>query len=356
MSTTLDRLLQNVTPEDINAYINGLPTPNTFALTQSVIPERKIYGPKFRIESNKRRINAAKFRAFDTPHALAKRQAERVVNEGMLPPVGQTLEMGELSLILFNARRGADDQEFIEQLYDDLERHFTSIKIAMEVAAGQLLSTGVVNLPGIGDSGEYLEVDWNVPTENKPIAATFWDQEGATPLTDEMAWMRYLKSVGAPKPARIITSERAISVLASNLEYRTAFWNSSSPETTPSTTLSPPDVNSVRARWNLPPVEIYDEQVWVDDVYQRVTPEGLWAMVPPNPDQWAQTQYGVTAEQDNLDSSSNPGLEAAREPGMYVSYEKKSNPVQFSTTANAIAMPVLYVPNFHIAATVLAED
>ncbi|MEU2315187.1 major capsid protein [Streptomyces albidoflavus] len=351
MSTTLDRLLQNVTPEDINAYINGLPTPNTYALTQSVIPERKIYGPKFRIESNKRRVNAAKFRAFDTPHALARRQAERVVNEGMLPPVGQTLEMGELSLILHHARRGADDQEFIDALYDDLERHFTSIKTAMEIAAGELLATGVVNLPGVG-----LDVNWNVPTENKPVAATPWDQAGATPLTDEMAWIRYLKSVGAPRPARVITSERAASVLASNLEYRTAFWNSSSPETTPSATLSPPDVNAVRARWNLPPIEIYDEQVWSDDQYIRTTPESLWAMVPPNPEQWAQTQYGVTAEQDNLDSTGNPGLEASREPGMYVSYEKKSNPVQFSTTANAVAMPVLYVPNFHISATVLSED
>ncbi|MEU6016976.1 major capsid protein [Streptomyces sp. NPDC047515] len=351
MGTTLDRLLRNVTPEDINAYISGLPVPNTYALTQSVIPERKIYGPKFRIESNKRRINAAKFRAFETPHALAKRQAERVVNEGMLPPVGQTLEMGELSLILFQARRGADDQEFIDALYDDLERHFTSIKIAMEIAAGELLSTGVVNLPGVG-----LDVDWNVPDENKPVAATPWDQDGATPLTDEMAWIRYLKSVGAPKPARVITSERAASVLASNLEYRTAFWNSSSPGTTPSTTLSPPDVNAVRARWNLPPIEIYDEQVWSDDQYIRTTPESLWAMVPPNPEQWAQTQYGVTAEQDNLDEGENPGIAAAREPGIYVSMETKANPPSVSTTANAIAMPVLYVPNFHISATVLSKD
>lgn len=351
MSTTLDRLLQNVTPEDINAYINGLPLPNNYALTRSVVPERKIYGPKFRIESSKRRINAAKFRAYNTPHALAKRQAERVVNEGMLPPVGQTLEMNELSLILHAARRGADDQEFIDALYDDLERHFTSVKIAMEIAAGELLTDGIVNLPGVG-----LDVDWNVPAENRPTAATPWDDPAATPLTDEMAWIRYLKSVGAPKPARVITSERAVSVLASNLEYRTAFWNSSSPETTPSATLSPPDVNSVRARWNLPPVEIYDEQVWQDDVYRRVTPEGLWAMVPPNPEQWAQTQYGVTAEQDNLDADENPGLEAAREPGIFVSMEKKNNPVQLATTANAIAMPVLYVPNFHISATVLSED
>ncbi|MFD7922537.1 major capsid protein [Streptomyces sp. NPDC059740] len=349
--STLDRLLRGVTPEDVNAYVNGQEIPPTFALTRTVVPERKINGPKFRIESNKRRINAAKFRAFDTPHALAKRQAERVVNEGMLPSVGQTLEMGELNLILFQARRGADDQEFLDALYDDLDRHFMSIKIAQEIAAGQLLTSGVVTLPGVG-----LDVDWNVPDENKPVAAIPWDQDGATPLTDEMAWIRYLKSVGAPKPARVITSERAASVLASNLEYRSAFYNSSSPETTPSATLAPPDVNAVRARWNLPPIEIYDEQVWQDDQYIRVTPESLWAMVPPSPNQWAETQYGVTAEQDNLDLGENPGLVASQEPGIYVSYEKKENPVQFSTTANAIAMPVLYVPNFHISATVLSED
>lgn len=351
MTTTLDRLLRNVTPEDINAYVNGQEIPPTFLLTRSVIPERKIFGPKFRIESASRRVNAAKFRAFDTPHALAKRHAERVVNEGMLPPVGQTLEMGELALILHNARRGADDQDFIDALYDDLDRHFLSVKIAEEIAAGELLATGKVTLHGVN-----LEVDWNVPDENMPVPTTPWDQEGATPLTDEMAWIRYLKSVGAPKPARVITSERAASVLASNVEYRMAFYNASSEATTPSTTLAPPDVNSVRARWNLPPIEIYDEQVWSDDAYVRTTPESLWAMVPPNPDMWAQTQYGVTAEQDNLDPGENPGILASQEPGIYVTYEKKENPVHFSTTANAIAMPVLYVNNFHIAATVLDED
>ncbi|MGY0065230.1 major capsid protein (plasmid) [Streptomyces sp. LZ34] len=349
--STLDRLLRNVTPDDINAYVRGLITPEDYLLTRQIVPEKKINGVKFKTESSKRRVNAAKFRAWDAPNVIAKRQAERVVNEGMLPPVGQTLPMTELQIILASAARGADDQEFLDKLYDDLDRHFESVKTAMEIAAGELLTDGVVNLPGLG-----LDVNWNVPSANRPTAGVLWDQPTATPLTDEMAWIRYLKSIGAPRPVKVLTSERAVSVLASNVEYRGAFFNASSPETTPSATLAPNEVNAVRARWNLPPVETYDVQVWTDDQYVRTIPENRWIMLPPNPSQWAETQYGITAEQLELEGGDNPGLVAQQEPGIYVSTEKTSNPVQFSTTASAVAMPVMYVPDIHISATVLGED
>lgn len=347
--STLDRLLRNVTAEDINAYVRGLPTPADYYLTQSVFRERFINSVKFRTERSKRRVNAAKFRSYGAPTVIAKRQAERVVNEGMLPPIGQTLDMDELAIILMNASRGQDDQDFIDKLYDDLDRHFESVKTAMEIAAGQMLATGVVDLPGIG-----LDVNWQVPTLNKPTAATPWDDPAATPLSDEMAWIRYLKSIGAPRPAEVVTSERALSLLASNLEYRAAFYNTPT-GSTPSATLAPGDVNTVRARWNLPPVTPYDVQVWNDDKWVRTTPEGLWAMIPANRSEWGETQYGITAEQIELTGEDNPGVVAQQEPGIYVTMEKKSNPVQFSTTANAVAMPVMYSPDIHIAATVLED-
>jgi hypothetical protein len=345
--STLDVLLRNVSAEDINAYVRGLTTPADYFLTNTVFRERKINGVKFKTERSKRRVNAAKFRAYGTPTVLAKRQAERVINEGMLPPVGQTLEMDELAIILQNAARGQDEQDFVDKLYDDLDRHFESVKTAMEIANGQMLATGVVDLPGVG-----LDVNWQVPSANRPTAAVMWDQPTATPLSDEMAWLRYLKSIGAPRPEMVVTSERAIAVLASNLEYRAAFYNTPS-GSTPSTTLSPADVNAVRARWSLPPVFAYDAQVWNDDKYMRTTPEGLWAMIPPNRSEWAETQYGVTAEQYELAGEENPGIVAQQEPGIFVTMEKKSNPVSFSTTANAVAMPVMYTPDIHIAATVL---
>ncbi|MDB4898024.1 MAG: hypothetical protein JWN15_4286, partial [Firmicutes bacterium] len=39
--------------------------------------------------------------------------------------------------------------EFLDLLYDDLEQHVEATKAAMEIAAGQMLSTGVVSLPGV---------------------------------------------------------------------------------------------------------------------------------------------------------------------------------------------------------------
>ena len=72
---------------------------------------------------------------------------------------------------------------------------------------------------------------------------------------------RYLhhlrKSIGAPRPERVISSEKALSLLGSTAEYRAAFHNSPSTDQIPSGMLAPEEVNRVRAKYNLPPVTTY---------------------------------------------------------------------------------------------------
>ncbi|WP_030186201.1 major capsid protein, partial [Streptomyces capuensis] len=278
------------------------------------------------------------------------RQAERVVNEGMLPALGQTLAVSEMDQILLDVGHGQDTQNYIDLLYSDVERHVESIKTAQELAAGQLLATGTVSLPGLG-----LDVNWNVPAENMPTAAVMWDQPTATPLSDERAWIDYLVDSGAPAPRQVITSRRARSLLAANKEYRTAFYGSNT-DNTPSATLAPNEVNAVRARYDLPPIVTYDVQVWNDDVYQRVLPDTKWIMIPDVPaSEWAQTQYGVTRESAKFTSGTNPALTREEAPGIVVVTHVDDNPVQIYTRGAAIGMPVLYVPDIHISATVLGS-
>ncbi|MBW8792320.1 MAG: major capsid protein [Streptomyces sp.] len=344
----LELLLRDTNDTDLTVYARQLDTPANYALTRQILPERRIQGIKFRTTSAKRRVNAAKFRAYDAPTALAKRQAERVVNEGQLPALGQTLPITEMDQILLDVGHGKDTQEYIDLLYSDVDRHVESIQTAQELAAGQLLANGTVNLPGLG-----LDVNWNVPSANMPTASVLWDQPTATPLSDERAWIDYLIDSGAPAPREVLTSRRARSMLASNAEYQIAFYGQNA-SNNPGTTLSPPEVDSVRARFGLPPIRIYDVQVWNDDTYQRVIPDTKWILIPDVPaSEWAQTQYGVTREAAKFTSGTNPALTREEAPGIVVVTKVDDDPVQIYTRGAAIGMPVLYVPDIHISATVL---
>lgn len=348
---TLDLLLRELDAAEINAFARAVTTRADFALTQRVVPEREINNIKFKINSSSRRVNAAKFRAYEAPTALARRQAERVMTEGTLPPLGQTLPITEMETILFNISHGQDTAQFVEQLYDDVERHVESIRTAQELAVGKLLTDGVVNLPGVN-----LDVDWNVPTANRPTAAVAWsDTENATPLTDERTWIDYLLDSGAPAPREVVTSRRARNTLAASLEYRAAFFNVAASATTPTSVLSPDQVNAVRARYDLPPITTYDVQVYDDEGnYVRVLPDDRWILVPNVPaTQWAETQYGLTAEGIQLSRGSNPAITAEDAPGIVIVTKVEDDPVQVYTRGAAVGMPVMYVPDIHISATVL---
>ncbi|MCA1220260.1 major capsid protein [Streptomyces sp. 8L] len=347
----LELLLKDTNAADLTVFARQMDTPANYRLTREVLPETRIQGVKFRTTSAKRRVNAAKFRAYDAPTAMAKRQAERVVNEGMLPALGQTLAVSEMDQILLDVGHGQDTQQYIDLLYSDTERHVESIQTAQELAAGQLLANGSVNLPGLG-----LNIDWNVPSANMPTAAILWDDPDATPLSDERAWIDSLVDSGAPAPREVITSRRARALLASNAEYRAAYYGSSTIGGTPTATLAPNEVDTVRSRYGLPPIVTYDVQVWNDDQYVRVLPDTKWIMVPGVPaSEWAQTQYGVTREAVQFTSGTNPALTREESPGIVVVTHVDDNPVQIYTRGAAIGMPVLYVPDIHISATVLGS-
>ncbi|WP_416958654.1 hypothetical protein [Streptomyces sp. Agncl-13] len=80
---------------------------------------------------------------------MARRQAKKVIAEGMPPPLGQKLLTGELKQILLDTSRGADATEFVELLYDDIERHVESIHDRMELAVGDLPADGIFTRNGV---------------------------------------------------------------------------------------------------------------------------------------------------------------------------------------------------------------
>jgi hypothetical protein len=347
----LDTLLRDIDATEINAFARAVQTPADYALTLSVMPEKTINSVKFRIKSTSRRVNAAKYRAWDAATAVATRQATKIVTEGMLPPLGQKYLVGELEQILLDTARGADSSELVELVYQDVAAHVQSIKSRLELAVGDLLTDGKFTLSG--ENGLTVEYDAGVPSANMPTASVAWTDPTADALKDEMNWIEVLRASGAPMPARVITSYKARSLLAANNAYRAAFYNSVSPSATPTAVLAPDQINTVRARYNLPPIEVYDVQIPKDDgTMARPIPDNKWIMVPPNVQQWGETQYGVTAESLVLSSGGNPAIEREEAPGIVVTHGYTDDPVTVWTKGAAVAMPVLYVPDIHISASV----
>ncbi|MFC9099284.1 hypothetical protein [Streptomyces sp. NPDC057072] len=64
---------------------------------------------------------------------FAERQAWTTSTQGMLPPLGQKLLVGEIEILLQEAQRGADADRVIELLYDDVERHVEAVDSRLEL-------------------------------------------------------------------------------------------------------------------------------------------------------------------------------------------------------------------------------
>ncbi|WP_330479852.1 major capsid protein (plasmid) [Streptomyces platensis] len=348
----LEVLLRDITPTAINAFVRQIQTPDDYLLTQSVIPERTVDSVKWESRSTSRRVAAATYRAWDAQTAVATREVTELAREGKLLPLGQKYIVGELETILQNVSRGMKGDQLKNEIYQDIAAHVLSVKHRMELAAGDLLADGKFSLTN--ENGLSVEADHKVPAANMPTAPTAWTDPTADMLGDEMRWIEVLRSSGAPMPERALTSYKTMSLAMANDSYRAAYYGSvNSASTIPTAVLAPNEVNVVRARYGLPSITPYDVKIpLADGTNPRVLPENMFFLLPPNPSQWAETQYGLTAEGLALSTGSNPAITLEEAPGIVCTRGYDDDPVRVWTKVAAAAMPVMYTPDIHIAATV----
>lgn len=347
----LETLLRGINPTEVNAFVREIQTPADYLLTQSVLPERTINSVMWEHRGNRRRVAAASYRAWDAQTKVATREITQFATSGKLLPLGQKYIIGELETILQNVSRGMDAQAVVDDVYDDAAAHVLSIKHRLELAVGDLLVDGKFTLSG--ENNLVIEADHKVPAANMPTAPTAWTNPAADMLGDEMRWIEVLRASGAPMPSRAVTSYKAMALAMGNDSYRAAYYGSvNSSSTIPTAVLAPNEVNVVRARYGLPPITPYDVKVPLPDGTDvRVLPENMMFLLPPNARQMGETQYGLTAEGLLMSNSSNPSIEREEAPGIIVTTGYQDDPPQVWTKGSAAALPVLYTPDIHIAAT-----
>jgi hypothetical protein len=307
---------------------------NQFVLDQ-FLPDVLNDELEYRIDrSTFRDVDVAEYRAFDTQPRMTGRQGFDKIR-GELAPVSRQIPLTEeerLRLNAFNKGTGSGRKPIVDQIYADAERMVRSVKARLELAKGQVLTTGKFTL---NENGLIMEADFGMPAGHKPTAAASWATTSTDILADLLTWMQLYVDDNGFEPGLMVLNRKILGYMINNTKMREA---AAFGGTTPSR-INLETVQAILAANGLPPVLIYDTQVRVNGTATRVIPEDKMLFMPPAGHEIGATHYGITAEAMVLAES---GKIAERDMSGIVAVNlRNDSPVQTFTLATAIAVPVM---------------
>lgn len=295
-------------------------------------------------QSTFRDVDVAEYRPFDVQPKLTGRQGFTRVR-GELVPLSRQIALTEEDTLRLNALGNAQgNRGLINQIYNDAERMVRAVKLRVELARGQLLTTGQFVL---AENGLAMTADFGMPATHKPTVALAWSNPAADILGDLLAYTQLYVDDNGLEPGEIIANRTILGYMLGNTAMRqAAAFNGSTP-----TRINLETVAAIFAANGLPPVTIYDTVVRVDGQITRVIPIDKILFMPPAGTPLGETQWGITAEALKLASK---GMIAARDAAGIVAVNlENDNPVQTFTLATGIAVPLLGNPMAIICADVI---
>lgn len=336
-----------IEPGVLTGFVRELPVPANYTLN-NWLRDRNIGDIEAAFQTAFKRNRAAMFRAYDAETPIGERdnfQRSRV----SLPPLGQKTVVGEEErLKLEMLRSGGDNTSaLIQALYNDARINTEAVLARMELARGQVLTTGKFTFAG--ENGlKGIEADFGVQSSHLPTAATAWtDYDDSDPLEQMRDWADlYTDDAGEP-PAFALTSRQAIGHLLRNDSVRAAFATLGG---TPSVITRAQLAGLLDAN-DLPQLVQYDSQVYVNNAATRIIPANKMIYLPANPETLGNTFWGITAEALELTGLNNPQLTFAQAPGLVGMVTKEGDPVRTWTKVTAIGMPVIADANKLLTAT-----
>lgn len=281
-------------------------------------------------------VDVAEYRPFDVQPTMTGRQGfERI--RGELVPLGRSIPLTEedhhrLRNVTMGDAWGMGG--IVNDIFADAERMVRSVQMRIEVARGQVLTTGAFTL---AENGLIMAADFGVYAGHAPTAGTVWSNVAAPILSDLLTWQDlYVDDTGV-EPGVIVCSRQALGYMFLNTEMRQA---AAFAGTTPSR-LNVEMVDAIFAANGLPPIMLYDTKARINGVSTRIIPADKLLMLPApgSAEKLGATHYGVTAEALYL--AEQGYIEAEDMPGVVAVNYKNDAPVQTFTAAHAIAVPVM---------------
>lgn len=336
-----------IEPGVLTGFVRELPVPANYTLN-TWLPDRNVGDIEVAFETAFKRNRAAMFRAFDAETPIGERDNFSRSRVG-LPPISQKMLVGEEERLKLEMLRSGGDNTaaLIQALYNDARINTESILARMELARGQVLTTGKFTFAG--ENGlKGIEANYGVQSSHLPTASVAWtDYDDSDPLEEMRAWADQFTDDAGEPPAYALTSRQAIGHLLRNDRVRAAFATMGG---TPSVITRAQLAGLLDAN-DLPQLVQYDSQVYVSNTATRIIPANKMIYLPQNAASLGNTMWGVTAEALELVGLNNPQLTFAQAPGLVGMVTKEGDPVRTWTKVAGLGMPVLSDANKLLTAT-----
>lgn len=339
-----DLILPQLLIDYVRQYDMEVLRPEAQLTLDTYLPNRFVDDLDFRIRKGALNdVDAAEFRAWDTPAAMTGRPGVTYIR-GSLGPVSRQIPLGEEEYLRTQTLLRGSNDPVIQAIYDDSERMIRSVQARIELARGDVINDGKLT---IAENGMVIEADFGRAALMSKVAANLWtDATLGKPLTDMLAWMDDYVTTNGVEPGVILMSRTRVANLALNTEIR----NYAAASGTIPTRVNAATIADIFAAEGLPPIDLYDTQVRVNGTRTRILPVNKVFFMPPASEPVGHTFYGITsealllAERNMIDQTAMPGVVAV--------ITREEHPVQTYTVGTALAMPVLPNPNLILDAVV----
>lgn len=333
-----------VSPEALTAFAREVPVDPTALATK--FPVETVGDNQAEISSLTRRNGLAKYRSFDGRLHVADRGAA-VTGKIKLPALSDSLNMGEYERLQMEfSRTGGTRTEALEQaIYNDAQTLVRNIHNRLDMAVGEVLATGQLNLTDETDDFA-ASLDYGAPADNLPTAAVLWTDPTADIIGDLQAWTAAYAASNGVAPATVWVSRTVMNALTLNTGLIGVVGGEGR------TRVSPADINSILGSWGLPQIEVVDKVYTDGGEQRRAIPEDRAVFVPANPGDLLNVTFGVTATALELVDSNHAEFGFEQAPGIAAVVIKEGPPFRQFTFVDAVALPVVNNANMLFSAKV----
>ncbi|MCP3026609.1 major capsid protein [Halobacillus sp. A5] len=243
--------------EEFQGYVENVPRAKDYLL-RSILPNKNTKDINFSYGViNGKYGQAASITGFNASAPLRdKKQLEKAF--GTVAKVQHGTRLDEEELLRFNRPRDEEEKaQAVDYVYDTTDDLIQGVYDIEEYMRAQAVYKGQLKYDD-DENDIHIEVDYNIPSENKLTVTTAWSDSSSTPLSDiQAAVKQYKKANKNRKPVVMHMTSTTEANLLQNEQIRVQVYGTENGQRL----LTKNDIQNVFSALGLPPYAINDDVV-----------------------------------------------------------------------------------------------